>query len=262
MAWCRSKRKTLSKCRGSSEPEDLGPVQPLTACQEGVASAISSAFCAASGLLVKRLTRTDNKSVAQQLCLASMADVLDVAVAAATVVGKPEGVDGPMLPARQLLMAFGSDHVPKVEPCGDEAAPWPLGGTYNTTSLATLARLRSLGALARLGGTLGGGVEWLEALRQRTLEVLQSVAPKLPIPADTEALVGDVTRDPLSALLVDLCIACREPFETDELGQALALCGSWPTAHALFRHGGLDFEEAEEAVVRPPEPGQAAIARR
>ena len=27
-------------------------------------------------------------------------------------------------------------------------------------------------------------------------------------------------------------------------------------------HGGLDFEEAEEAVVRPPEPGQAAIARR
>ena len=40
--------------------------------------------------------------------------------------------------------------------CGDEAAPWPLGGAYSSAAMAALARLRALGALARLAGHVEG----------------------------------------------------------------------------------------------------------
>ena len=213
---------------------------------------MSSAFCAASMVLAKRLSSAsmDFTSSAQQLCQASFADVLDIAVSAASASNKLEGVDSPLLPARQLMAAQRNCDIPEVDVCGDEAAPWPLGGVYKSSSLAALARLRALGALARLGGKVEGCHTWLLALRHKALEAVQRRSPQLPFPAETEALVGDVVADPLSALLIDVCIASEEPMAPSELGQALALTGSWPTAQAIFRHAGLDFQEGEDAIVR------------
>lgn len=236
------------RLREAQEVEE--PVDPLQSLHAGIASSVSSAFCAASPVLAKRLSRVENTSAAQQLCLATFADVLDVAVSAAMASQRLEGVDSPLRPAKQLLAAQGDAPLPEVEVCGDEAAPWPLGGAYKSSSLAALARLRALGALARLGGKLEGSKEWLQALRRRALEAVQRRAPKLPFPAATEALVGDVTGDPISALLIDVCLACQEPLSSDDFGQALAISGSWPTAQALFRHAGLDFGEGEDAIVR------------
>jgi len=243
---------TLEVFRLREVQEVEEPVDPLQSLHAGIASAVSSAFCAASPVLAKRLTRVENTSSAQQLCLATFTDVLDVAVSAAMAAQRLEGVDSPLRPAKQLLAAQADEPLPEVEVCGDEAAPWPLGGAYKTSSLAALARLRALGALARLGGKLlpGETKDWLQALRRRAIEAVQRRAPKLPLPAATEALVGDVTGDPISALLIDVCLACQEPLSSDDFGQALAISGSWPTAQALFRHAGLNFGEGEDAIVR------------
>ncbi|CAJ1350018.1 unnamed protein product, partial [Effrenium voratum] len=164
------------------------------------ATALSSAFSAASGVLAQRLAAAEFK-VPQQLCLAALADVLELAVSAA-VASARSGTDGPFAPARQLLAA-SHQAVVEAEHCGDEAAPWPLGG-WSRAALARLARLRAQGALARLAGAMGGAPpSWLRPLHHDAAKVVERISPKLPLPSETEALQICSERDPLAALLVD-----------------------------------------------------------
>eukprot|EP00438_Fugacium_kawagutii_P000628 Skav224350 [mRNA] locus=scaffold2411:227554:240331:- [translate_table: standard] len=101
-----------------------------------------------------------------------------------------------------------------------------------------------LARLVQAGGAADGPLlQWLHDLRREVLQVLRRRAPKMPVPADTEALVGDATADPWSALVIDVCVACEEALAPGDFAQALALSGSWPTAQALFRHAGFHFGE-------------------
>eukprot|EP00439_Symbiodinium_sp_Y106_P054262 s352_g7.t1 len=159
--------------------------------------------------------------------------------------------------SRRLLRAkTASTAVPQVHPGEQIDAPWPLGGHRRSLGVdmaKQFAALRSLGATARLAGTLRDPdfLPWLRSLRAASFEAVRSLSPVLPVPGNCEALVGAVECDPFAALFADVSVACQDTVVGSELCPALALAGSWPTAQVLLSSAGLGLEREGELAVVP-----------